>query len=398
MKKKGIVFCIPGHGHVNPSLPIVKELIGQGHELDYCCMKDFRGQIERTDAKFIPFPYDISYSSSEDFNLLETFADVVEYSYLAMDQLKTMVQKGRYDYIIVDYYTLWGRLLALQVGLPVMTLNPTFAMHPDLKEPLDTMKSILKMPWKSGKGAVRIWKFYNKIKKRYKVPKGGLNGLLKDVVDGPHICFTAKELQPQKELFPDHYFFTGPSIDLGTRILDTDFPIEKLEGKKVVYISLGSIIVNKTFIATCIQAFTGTDFLVVLNIGKALKKETFQVPENIILCHFAPQLEILSRADVFVTHGGMNSVQEGLYFEVPLVVLPQVSDQFLVAQTVVNHNLGVWLKLKSLTAQELLENTNRMYNNKQIKNNLQAMSKALKSAGGVPKATSIINDWINNLN
>lgn len=394
MKKKGIVFCIPGHGHVNPSLPIVKELIDRGHELDYCCMKDFKGQIERTGATFLPFPYDISYSSSEEFNLLETFADVVQYSYLAMDQLQTMVLKGKYDYAIVDYYTLWGRLLALQIGLPIITLNPTFAMHPDLKEPSDTMLSILKMPWKSGKGAVRIWKYYNKIKKNYKVPKGGLNGLLKNLVDGPHICFTAKELQPQKELFPAHYFFTGPSISLETRILDTDFPIEKLEGKKVVYVSLGSIIVNKQFITTCIQAFTGTDFLVVLNIGKAFKKEAFQVPDNIILCHFAPQLEVLSRTNVFITHGGMNSVQEGIYFEVPLIVLPQVSDQFLVAQTVVNHKLGVWAKLKTITAKELLETTNRMYSDKQIKRNLQQMSKALKEAGGVEKTTDIINDWV----
>jgi MGT family glycosyltransferase len=397
MKKKGIVFCIPGYGHVNPTLPVVKELVDRGHELDYCCMEEFRELIEGTGAKFIPFPYDVSYTNSEKFNLLNIFADVVQYTYMAMDQLQNLVLKEKYDYILVDYYTLWGRVLAYHLRFPVVILNPTFAMHKDLKEPTQAITSILKMPLLSAKGGLRMLRYYNKIKKKYRVPKGGLNGLLKNLVEVPHICFTSKELQPQLELFPDNYYFTGSNVNAETRRSVNDFPIEKLKkSEKTIYVSLGSVVINKRFLQCCIDAFSNTDYLVVLNIGKVYQPSEFQTPNNFIVCNFAPQLEIFPYVNGFISHAGMNSAHEGILFEIPIIAAPQASDQFLVAQTIVAKKIGAWVNSNTVTPTELLKVTNEALTNKEVKVNLHRISQSLKKAGGKQKTADLIEKLVIN--
>lgn len=395
MSKKGIVFCIPGHGHVNPSLPIVKELVDRGHELDYCCMEEFRELIERTGANFIPFPYDLSYTNSEKFNLIDIFADVIEYSYLALDQLKDMMLKGNYDYIIVDYYTLWGRLLAYNLQVPVVIINPSFSMHKDLKEPIQTMTSLLKMPWLSAKAGVRMIRYYNKIKKKYRVPKGGLNGFLKNIVNVPHICFTSKALQPQLELFPDNYYFTGTNVNTQTRLPAVNFLMNRLkEAEKVIYVSLGSVVSNKRLLHCCVEAFSNTDYLVILNIGRVYQASEFNAPANFIVRNFVPQLEILPHVDVFVSHVGMNSTHESLLFEVPIIAVPQAGDQFLIAQTIVQKKVGTWINSNTISPKELLKVVNETLESKEIKNNLRYISQSLKEAGGKQKSADLIEELV----
>ena len=68
-----------------------------------------------------------------------------------------------------------------------------------------------------------------------------------------------------------------------------------------------------------------------------------KVPENIVVQQIVPQLEILQHADVFVSHGGMKSVNESLYFDVPLVVVPQGVDQPVLAKRVAELGAGVVL-------------------------------------------------------
>ena len=39
-------FCIPAHGHTNPTLGLVKELTNAGHEIFYFSFEQFRENIE----------------------------------------------------------------------------------------------------------------------------------------------------------------------------------------------------------------------------------------------------------------------------------------------------------------------------------------------------------------
>ena len=76
-------------------------------------------------------------------------------------------------------------------------------------------------------------------------------------------------------------------------------------------------------------------------------------PRNFIVQEFVPQLELLQRTALFVTHGGMNSVSEALYYGVPLIVIPQSADQNLVGQRIEQLGAGKALRRASVTAQRL---------------------------------------------
>lgn len=394
MKSKGIFFNIPGYGHVNPTLPMIKELIERGEDIDYCCTEEFRPMIERTGATFVPLPQDVVYPTQEGFTMLKIFGDLMEEAYQMLPAVELLLIEGEYDYVLADMYTPWGRLLAQKLNLPLMVFFPSFALHPKMKEPIQSKLQIFNNLWSSLEGGWRLGKYLKKMHQSSGLLPVSFLTFINKELDIPCVTFTAKEFQPQGELFPDNYFFTGPNINTSVRLSDGNFPMERLEGKKVIYISLGSVVVSRVFIQTCIQAFANTEYVVVLNISKLYAKEEFEATPNIILCNFAPQLEILPKADLFITHGGMNSTHEGLYFEVPLLVVPQGGDQFLVAQKVVEKQLGKRLSSKRLSPAKLRQTVEAIMRDKTIQEEVKKMSQALKNAGGYKEAANRVQQFI----
>ncbi len=161
--------------------------------------------------------------------------------------------------------------------------------------------------------------------------------------------YTSRYFQPESDRFGDECLFIGPSFP--KRAEKTDFPIEQLKDEKVIYISMGTVLDNtEEFFNLCIDAFSGFNGKVVIAAGeKADLTKLKQAPENFIIAPYVPQLEVLEQADVFITHGGMNSVNEGIHFNVPLVVMPHDKDQPMVARAFLNSMQAMSsLKMKSM--------------------------------------------------
>ena len=95
------------------------------------------------------------------------------------------------------------------------------------------------------------------------------------------------------------------------------------------YISLGTIFNNEpSFFKQCFEAFGESNYQVVLSRGKYVDAATLSpIPDNFLVSPYVPQLDILSRARVFVTHAGMNSTMESLYYGVLMVAVPQMQEQ-----------------------------------------------------------------------
>ncbi|MGB8455344.1 MAG: glycosyltransferase [Anaerocolumna sp.] len=89
-----------------------------------------------------------------------------------------------------------------------------------------------------------------------------------------------------------------------------------MEDRKLVCISLGTIANERLyFYRECIKAFSKSEYNVLISIGgKVNKKELEVIPSNIYIDDYVPQIEVLKRASLFISHGGMNSVNEALYF------------------------------------------------------------------------------------
>ena len=123
----------------------------------------------------------------------------------------------------------------------------------------------------------------------------------------------------------------------------------------MIYISLGTVFNEKAdFYRMCYKAFADIGRTVVLSVGKRTNIDALgTMPRNFIVQEFVPQLELLQRTALFVTHGGMNSVSEALYYGVPLVVIPQSADQNLVGQRIEQLGAGKALRRTRVTAQRL---------------------------------------------
>jgi MGT family glycosyltransferase len=113
-------------------------------------------------------------------------------------------------------------------------------------------------------------------------------------------------------------------------------------------------------------------------------------PENFVVRPRVPQLQVLQDSRVFLTHGGMNSVMEGLYCGVPLIVIPQMLEQRITARRVEELGLGVALESDALTAGLLQQTAMHVISNRAIHARVQQMQQTLRHMGGARRAADTV--------
>ena len=197
------------------------------------------------------------------------------------------------------------------------------------------------------------------------------------------IVYTSREFQPMAETFSEHYAFVGPSLpEREERVTKRLRPL--------VYISLGTVIHNrKRFCKNCAAALADMDADAVLSVGTADNlKALGSLPSNIRAEERVDQLAVLQQADVFLTHCGMNSASEGLYFGVPLVMLPQTSEQGGVAAR--TEQLGAGLRLKKTTPEAIHAALETAMNDPSYRENAGRIGASFRASGGAKAAADCI--------
>ncbi len=179
-----------------------------------------------------------------------------------------------------------------------------------------------------------------------------LDEVLKNHAD-LNIVYTTFSFQIENDKFNKNiYKFIGPSIM--DRKEDIDIPFDRMD-KNIVYVSLGTVYNNSLeFFKVCIKALKKEGVSVIMSIGKNIdKKDLGEIPDNIYVYDYVPQLEVLKRAKLFITHGGMNSTNEGMFFQVPLVIVPQSVDQPVVANGILELGLGKVIDKNEVTSKNI---------------------------------------------
>jgi UDP:flavonoid glycosyltransferase YjiC (YdhE family) len=175
----------------------------------------------------------------------------------------------------------------------------------------------------------------------------------------PELVFFPEELDFPRALRPEGAFFIEASVD--TRRRDGDFPWERLDdGKPLIYCTLGSLMPFKAparaarFFQMFMAALARRPALQgVVTIGNYLKPDEFNCPANVLVVPEAPQVEVLNRAALMISHAGVTGVKESALMGVPMLLIPITYDQFGNAARVVYHGLGTRLRLKEVSAPAL---------------------------------------------
>ena len=375
-------FCIPAHGHTNPTLGLVKELTSAGHQVFYFSFEMFREKIEQAGAGFIPCDgYDFDMEDKENADRVgkdKAFAtELLVSSTLALDEMTTeKIKEIEPDVIVSDSVAFWGKLVAMKFRIPYVSSTTTFAFNrysaKYMKEtPWDIAKMLFAMP--------KINKQIERLREKG-YPVKGLLEIVQNDNETNTIVYTSKYFQPCSETFSDRYHFIGPSI---RPVME---PIRKT-AEKTVYVSMGTVNRNPEFYRNCIHALTKTDWQVIISMGT--NPEHFDhLPDHIQIHESVDQMAVLSIADAFITHCGMNSASEGLYFKVPLVLFPQTPEQGAVAKR--TEELGAGIRLKSISEEDILDALNQVLTDPDYKNNAIKVSDSFHACGGVAEARAFL--------
>ncbi len=144
---------------------------------------------------------------------------------------------------------------------------------------------------------------------------------------------------------------------------------------------------HREFFRSCIHALAKTDWQVIISMGT--NTERFDhLPANIQIHESVDQMAVLSIADAFITHCGMNSASEGLYFRVPLVLFPQTPDQGAVAGR--TEELGAGIRLRSISEDDILDCLRQVLTVPDYKKNAEKISDSFRSCGGAAEAKEFL--------
>ena len=388
-----VLFINAGsEGHINPTIGVVQELISSGEEVVYFTIEAFRERIEKTGAtvrtidgqKFIK-----AFISGGRNHLLERVNGLLHTADIVIPSVLEQIKGEYFDYIIHDSMFGCGRILAQILKLPAINSCTSFAQtkasfertveHLSQNVPTETIKQIND----------DFQNLTTKIKEKYDVEISSPY----EVFCNPApltIVYTTREFQPFGETFDQSYKFVGPSIS--SRLTQNNFDLTEIKGKSTIYISLGTVLNQAIdFYKLCFKAFENTDHTVVMSIGHQTQlSELGQIPQNFIVKNYVPQTEVLKYTKLFITHGGMNSTNEGLYNGVSLIVIPLSADQPIIAGQVTKIGAGIQLQMQSLTANQLYESAEHVLNQPSFNKAVANISESFQKSGGYHRAVDEI--------
>ena len=381
---KIVFFCIPAHGHTNPTLPVVQALTAAGHEVIYYSYASFRGEIEAAGARFMPCDDTGAGPAAADGAAvardITVAAELISQVTLAMDaEVTRQLEALRPDVIVSDSVAFWGKLFARKLGIPYVCSCTTFAFNQYssriMKQSFgDLLRMLVKLP--------RTGRLLKPLRDRG-YPAKNIMSIIQNDNDTPTVVYTSPEFQPCADTFSDRYTFVGPCIR------PAEAKPEKPE-RPLVYISMGTVIQREAdFYRRCAEAFSDGQYEVVISAGTEADVAALgPLPENIRAYPRVDQIAVLQIADVFITHCGMNSVSEALWFSVPLVTRPLTPEESGVANRVIE--LGAGLPLEAADAPAIRAAVDRARTEPGFRSAAAEISAGFRRCGGPQAAARAI--------
>lgn len=383
-------FNIPAHGHTNPTLGVVRELTGRGHSVSYYSYESFREKIEAAGARFTAcdaYDAQLGLGPEDGARIARDTAfsiHVLVETTLALDGMVCReLERERPDCIVADSMAVWGKAAALKLGIPFVSSTTTFAFNREsaklMKQSVSRAISLLLSIPKMNRDVRRLEKLDYPIKSFLQLISNDRNT--------DTIVYTSPEFQPCCESFSEKYAFVGPCI------LPPEKSYEK-KAEKLVYISMGTVNNDMPEIyKNCIAAAADMDARVLISVGALADIGSLgRLPENVEIERWVDQTAVLKEADAFLSHCGMNSASESLYFGVPLLCCPQTPEQGAVAARICQ--LGAGMPLASTSPENIRNGLKLLMEGDRYRTNAEKIGESFRRCGGARAAADKIESLI----
>jgi zeaxanthin glucosyltransferase len=407
-------LSLPLTGHLNPMTALARKLQSRGHEVVFIGLPDIGPVVRAADLEFVPF-CENEYppgSVSKHWGAVATLhgLDVVRYTVrelsapllrASFEHLPAKIAETGVEALIIDsvYFV---EVVPMHLGLPYVQIWNV--LHFDFSG--STPLTLYGWPHETSPEALARNAAGLKILSEIKGTTRPIaqsyaqrNGLEIDWSDPAAtasklavITQTPKEFDLPIPHLPPQFQYAGPFHDHEGR-KPIPFPWEKLTGKPLIYASLGTLVNGLNRVYRTILEAVGEfpDLQVVLSIGWNLDPSDLEpIPPNTIVVRVAPQIELLKRASLCITHAGLNTALESLTAGVPMVAIPIGYDQPGVARRIAYHGVGEFVEIGNLTARCLMELIAKVRSNPRYRDKAQWFRKILKQTHGLDMAAEIV--------
>ncbi len=377
---KAIYYNIFGLGHINPTIPLVTALRAKGVEIIYHSSPERKDLIESSGAHFKNYGRD-NYKAS-DYNPDKNFVlQTIPATVGLLPFLQEEFERIKPDFILYDSMAIWGYVMGEIYKTPSFCSVVTFAMPEEAK--LETFRKHQVTVDITNREAIAV------LKRNHDLELSLIQAL--GAYGKNNIVFTAKEFNPMVvQTHPEQFFFSGAMVERKEE--NTVFPFSsfKEQNKIVITMAVGTLLLDEDpsvldWYRALVAAFNeDSNYQLILAIGSEKNKAALgELPSNVLAFTYLPQIEVLKHTDIFINHAGMNSINEALFFGVPMIVIPHSKDQFVNAQRVADLNLGVQLTKEEVSKENLKEKVLDLLSNYKIRNHLEIMKLNFKNHSGL---------------
>ncbi|MGH3916932.1 MAG: macrolide family glycosyltransferase [Pseudonocardiaceae bacterium] len=379
------MFGIPAHGHVNPSLAVMRELADRGYRVTYSITEEFAPQVAATGATPVLYrstmPSESDPTSAFPKDDLELMSMALEEAMTVLPQLEAAYDTDRPDLVLYDIGGYTAPVLAAKWDIPIIQLSPTHVVWKGYEQDRASVIEAMRI---DPAGIAYHAKFITWLQDH------GIDQPFAEFMR-PQQCIALfpRVLQPHETKVAETYTFVGPCFDDRSHQGSWQAPGDS---RPVLLISLGSAYTDQAeFYRECIAAFGDLDWHVVMAIGRYVDPDGLgPIPDNIEVHRWVPQLSVLSQAAAFITHAGMGGTMEGLYYGVPMVAVPQAMDQYVNAERIAELGVGQHLPSEQAGAVALREAVLAVASDPGIAGRLRRIQEEMRRAGGTTAAADLI--------
>jgi len=420
--EKYLIITNPSDGHVNPIVPIVKELVRSGHEVKWINGRKFKELVESTGAEFILMhqKFDRGYADLYDFfPKLKKLQGIpmlrFYFKHWLLDpvpfyvrQIEEVLKDFKADLIIGDSFRNYASFVHERGGPPFLMINIFPLMYPSRHLPPQGIGMLPGSSWlsKVKESVLRyvvysvayapVQKHCNAIRKQLNLPPFYSNNFLAEGWKGSSLILhpTIPAFEYKAPDFPDNIHFIGPLLLKP----DPDYSYPSwwskivAKKKKVILINQGTIAKNlEDLIIPAIEGLKGEDVYVIA--VPVQEGQLCDVSPNVFPSTFIPFGNLLPYVDLVITNGGYGGVQNALAHGIPLIVAGATEDKMEVSARVEYMKVGINLRTNHPTPVQIKESVQHVFSTPVYKKNAQQIASEMAHTDAPKKAVQIIESF-----
>jgi zeaxanthin glucosyltransferase len=409
------MICPPMHSHLTTTCALARELLTRGDEVAVVALRDMQPKVEAEGVPYLPIgeathplgtvpAFQATLGASSGLAALRfSIREVRRMNQTFFAEMPGIIERYGADALIADQAEPVGGTLAEHAGIPWATLCAALPLN---REP-DVPPCF--MPWaysptalgrlRNRAGYALIDLFTRGIATDIRVQRRRWGLPLyhqPDDANSPslQVVQLAEALDFPRRQRPPGFHYVGPFKRAESQ--DVPFPWEALDGRPVVYASMGTLQNRMLGVFHAIAtACDGLAVQLVISLGGGVRRSAVgDLRGNPLVVEFAPQMKLLERSSLFITHGGLHSTLEALLHGVPMIALPVTGDQGAVAARVEWHGAGEALAEGKRQPAHLRAAILRVQNKPAYRERARQLQQAVAATGGAKEAADLVQQKI----